>query len=84
MSYGCFYFFLSTGGGDSIKSALTLFANFFNNCPRCSKRKYLKFSLTAKRMKLCKISFHAYQVGDLASFITTFFLCLFTFPVSLS
>ena len=83
MSYGYFYFFLSTGGGDSIKSALSLFANFLNNCPVCSKRKVFKGLVSLqKECKLCKVSFHAYQVRDAASCITTFFLCLFTVPVS--
>ena len=37
-----FLFFSIYWWGDSIKSALSLIANFFNNCPRCSKGKYLK------------------------------------------
>ena len=83
MSYGYFYFFLSTGGGDSIKSALSLFANFFKYCPICSKRKVFKGLVSLqKECKLCKVIFHAYQAGDTASCIATFFLCLFTVPVS--
>ena len=83
MLYGYFYFFLSTGGGDSIKSALSIIANFFNNCPRCSKGKVFEGLVSLQtKWKSCKISFHAYQIGYAASLITTFFLCLFTVLIS--
>ncbi|MEC6997096.1 MAG: DUF983 domain-containing protein [Pseudomonadota bacterium] len=83
MSYGYFYFFLSTGGGDSIKSALSLIAIFFNNCPRCSKGTVFEGLVSLqKEFKSCEISFHAYQIGSVASLITTFFLCLFAVQVS--
>ena len=75
MSYGYFYFFLSTGGGDSIKSALSLIAIFFNNCPRCSKGTVFEGLVSLqKEFKSCEISFHAYQIGYIASLITTFFM----------
>jgi len=35
-----------------------------------------------KECKSCKISFHADKVGDGASWLTTFFLCIFLVPVA--
>ena len=35
-----------------------------------------------KECKSCKTSFHADKIGDGASWLTTFFLCLFTVPAA--
>ena len=62
----------------------TLLYLSFNICPNCLRGKVFKGLISLnKHCKACNISFEEKQIGDAASWISTFLLCILSIPLAL-